>query len=444
MYFFIDVYKKSNSRISKDTAGGYGTENLLGSGFFSPLAQYLIKKGVFWPNLSFMHSLNELGCRGADVKYIRCSLTEEIKYDGDLEEGICFMCSSLVCFETEIEFAVRLKKKYPKLKICFLGQIAFELKEHIPIDFSLVGGNYEFLFANEAAFNIFVTQIKKGRVVDSGKNIFPVVLTAMDWNYFGGGFKNKLFTNKRNYPYLASRGCPYSCIEYCSYPIAQGRKILGISEDKVISDLRQIAKYDPDGHVIFRDPVFSIQPTKTFKLLNKIAESSIGLTYTAEIHLKNCNEELIEAFHRAGFTHLKFGIESSSEFVRNGSSRYSVSNDQQMRTISELKKVGIMTDGMFILGMPNDNADTVDATIRYACNIGLDFAQFSIFTPYPGTKAYNDMICQITASEFQQLNQFKLNYKHPQFESAELDRLLYKAYKRFYSKKLITLSNFLK
>ena len=30
---FLDIYKKSNSRISKDTAGGYGTENDLGDSF---------------------------------------------------------------------------------------------------------------------------------------------------------------------------------------------------------------------------------------------------------------------------------------------------------------------------------------------------------------------------------------------------------------------------
>ena len=42
---FLDVYKKSSSRISKDTSGGYGTENSLGDGIIGkvkPLQQMLI------------------------------------------------------------------------------------------------------------------------------------------------------------------------------------------------------------------------------------------------------------------------------------------------------------------------------------------------------------------------------------------------------------------
>ena len=34
---FLDAYKFSNSRISKDTAGGYGTENDLGDKIFGKI-----------------------------------------------------------------------------------------------------------------------------------------------------------------------------------------------------------------------------------------------------------------------------------------------------------------------------------------------------------------------------------------------------------------------
>ena len=47
---FLDIYKKSNFRISKDTAGGYGTENNLGDSLFVKALSYFIKKTIFWPN----------------------------------------------------------------------------------------------------------------------------------------------------------------------------------------------------------------------------------------------------------------------------------------------------------------------------------------------------------------------------------------------------------
>ena len=43
---FLDIYKISNTRISKDTAGGYGTENLFGPGIISFIAEKYLKKSI--------------------------------------------------------------------------------------------------------------------------------------------------------------------------------------------------------------------------------------------------------------------------------------------------------------------------------------------------------------------------------------------------------------
>ena len=66
---FLDIYKKSKSRISKDTAGGYGTENDLGDSLVGKLLSYFIKKTIFWPNLSFIQLMQEFKSRGYEVHY---------------------------------------------------------------------------------------------------------------------------------------------------------------------------------------------------------------------------------------------------------------------------------------------------------------------------------------------------------------------------------------
>ena len=52
-----------------------------------------------------------------------------------------------------------------------------------------------------------------------------------------------------------------------------------------------------------------------------------------------------------------------------------------MATIQKLKKANIKTVGMFILAQPSDTEETCLKTIDYACNLDLNIAQFSIFTP---------------------------------------------------------------
>ena len=51
---FLDVYYEANYRISKDTAGGYGTANTLGNGLVSSILTRYIKRAVSWPNLQFV------------------------------------------------------------------------------------------------------------------------------------------------------------------------------------------------------------------------------------------------------------------------------------------------------------------------------------------------------------------------------------------------------
>jgi radical SAM superfamily enzyme YgiQ (UPF0313 family) len=41
-----------------------------------------------------------------------------------------------------------------------------------------------------------------------------------------------------------------------------------------------------------------------------------------------------------------------------------------------------------MLGSPGETPDTIKKTIDYARNLQVDFAQFSITTPFPGTELY--------------------------------------------------------
>ena len=86
---FLDVYKKSGSRISKDTAGGYGTENDLGDGVIGKLLSYLIKRTVFWPNLSFVQLLQEFESRGHTCHYHK-KIGSNINFDYDYDA--IFVC----------------------------------------------------------------------------------------------------------------------------------------------------------------------------------------------------------------------------------------------------------------------------------------------------------------------------------------------------------------
>ena len=58
------------------------------------------------------------------------------------------------------------------------------------------------------------------------------------------------------------------------------------------------------------------------------------------------------------------------------------------KTIDLSRRAGIRTVGYFMIGHFGETQETIDETIQFACNIGLDDFRVSFFTPLPGTKAY--------------------------------------------------------
>jgi anaerobic magnesium-protoporphyrin IX monomethyl ester cyclase len=429
---FLDIYKKSIARISKDTAGGYGTENNLGDGLIGKTITYAIKNSIFWPNLAFIQLLQEFKIRNYDARYMKHVGTKPNVTGYD----IIFVCNSIVCFETEI-LAIKNILKTNKIPIFLCGTFAEFVQEKIPDDVNVLSGNYEFLFQKLEDNNMELTDIYKQKFLKiSNGNSDKLSLINWGSSEFSNN-KNLLLGKKKNYfPFIISRGCPYSCREYCTYPTTQGLKVNRESESATLKKLKTISKKFNSSHIVFRDPVFSINIQKTKALLKEIGDASLNIDFSAELHLNNIDDEFIELCKYANLTGLKFGIESALEEVRNSVNRFSVNNDQQKIVVDKLKKNHIKTVGMFILAQPTDNIQTCQKTIEYATTLNIDLAQFSIFTPYPGTPYYNKIRSKVYNINYENFNQYQLVYEHDTISPKQARELLEKAYKTFINSKI--------
>ncbi len=441
---FLDVYYDAHYRISKDTAGGYGTANTLGNGFVSSILTRYIKRAVSWPNLQFVQLMQQLIEDGHHCEYKKFQ-KKRLNPDCSNFDAI-FVCSSIVCFETEIQLVEEISRKFPGV-IFLCGSFIKYSDVQLPDSCIAIDGNYDLIKPKtlEAIVNsksprstansvtlVDNDQIDKLAVIDWGNNGLPVP-------------RNNVISRSRSFiPYIFNRGCPYSCAEYCTYPTAQGRKVMSPSIEKVISDLTTISERFPGSHVVFRDPVFSINKKKSNELITAISEANLNLEFSAELHLKNLDEDFVANAANANFSVFKFGIESAFEHVRNAVKRASVSNDEQYEKVKILRKHGIRSVGMFIIAQPTDSFETCKQTIQYACQLGLDIAQFSVFTPYPGTPYFKFIEPEIRAKKFEEFTQFSLVFSHINLNKSQVNNLLGFAYRKFIFKKLFSSLNFFK
>jgi len=187
-----------------------------------------------------------------------------------------------------------------------------------------------------------------------------------------------------------TRGCPYNC-SFCSVTQLFGRKIRFRPIDKIVEFIKaNKGKELKERLFVFLDDniMGNIRYAKElFKALIPLkiiwmSQSSINAAY---------DKELLDLASRSGCKALFVGLETVSEEALKevGKSQNRVKFYQE--AIKRFHKFGIFVHGAFIFGMDSHDRNIFKKTVDFVLRAKLDGAQYSILTPLPGTKLYQEM-----------------------------------------------------
>ena len=421
----LDPYKKTDYRISKDTSGGYGTGNDFGDGVVAKMIKRKLKSSSDWPPLFLAYSFSVLK-KKFNVSYKKIYEINEITKSID-KFDLFIISSSIVCSDKEIEIIKELKNR--KKIVVSIGPFATNLPNlYLSAGSSVISGEPEMFFLNEDIENIRGDPkiYKTSKITDINLLPYPEWQNLMD-------FKSvKLYGKFKSVPILATRGCPYSCFRYCVYPLQQGRAVRQRSPDNVMDEIMHWHKNFGVDLFIFRDPVFSINKKHTIDVCNKIIESKIKIKIVIETHLRLLSDDLILKLKSAGLIYVKVGVENADTDILSQEKRFTVKTDAQLEVIKKLKNNNIKVSAMYILGYPSDNEKSINNTINYSIKLNTDYAQFSIWTPYPGTPAYKDYENKVHDKRYHLFDQYRLVYQHSSINKFKMRELLSFAYRKYY------------
>jgi len=62
--------------------------------------------------------------------------------------------------------------------------------------------------------------------------------------------------------------------------------------------------------------------------------------------------------------------------------------EDSRRAIQLTREAGLLSMAYFIVGLPGETAETIEESIRFACEIDPDYVNFHVATPFPGTELY--------------------------------------------------------
>jgi len=425
----LDIYPNKPYRISKDNNGGYGSANRYGSNLISKAINWFVKKNVDWPPLSSVHVAGILRSKGHAVVYLR-------DFPSDLDNYHLFIIpSSITGCETEISVIRKLIKLNKKVAV--IGPFASSNPDlYLKEGAFIIKGEPEMFFFNE---EINREKIKKiSGIVDTfmSSPLDDLPLPAWDIIYDRYPSMFSLLKNKqRMIPLLATRGCPYSCRFYCTYPLQQGIKVRQRSPDLILKEMKHWKTSLGVNFFIFRDPVFSINKKHTLELCDVLIKSNEKFQFIIETHLNNLDIDLVEKLKSAGMIMVKVGVESAVPDVKKDANRFSIREDETFKKIKEIESLGIHVTTMFILGYPKDTIETCKETINYAKQINSIITQFTVFTPYPGTPAFKDYEKKILTDKYEDFTMYDLIFKHDNLSPRDIEKLKNTAYQKCYLNK---------
>jgi radical SAM superfamily enzyme YgiQ (UPF0313 family) len=343
--------------------------------------------------------------------YVDVSFTDEnvetINYEEDCDlVAISMMLSTQVKRGWAIADTFRMKGK----KVIFGGiAVMLHAEDTIP------HADAVFLGEAEGRMEQILDDFKAGQL----KQVYNYIIQPPDINLIRPArrdlYKKELYNHKGVQMvdlFHASRGCRFSCYP-CAVAYLGGRAFRPRPIDKVVEELATI-----DNNRLFIVDN-SLAQNKSWE--KELFRELIPFKKKWISHTIEDDPEILDLAAQAGGWYVYQAIYDTSDYIRERIKRY---HDH-----------GLGVEGTVLLGLDNQTEDDIKRLIDFLLEIDLDLAEFTVMTPFPHTKAYDDLLRQKRIFDFD-WNHYNAGQVvfHPKNMSAQrLQELYENAWTTFYA-----------
>ena len=209
-------------------------------------------------------------------------------------------------------------------------------------------------------------------------DLFPIEI------YLNGPIRVEGIKPQRHLGVSATRGCPYPCT-FC-YPCF-GRIVRMRSAASIIREIKFLKKRYDIRATGFSDDLFMVDRKRFLEFCKGMINEKLNLIWGCTGRVNLVDEEMLRLMKAAGCVRIGYGIESGSQKMLD-SMKKKVTVEQARRAIELTRKVGIICDTSFIIGVPGETRETVRETIDFIKEMDITISGFFYATPYPGTELY--------------------------------------------------------
>jgi hopanoid biosynthesis associated radical SAM protein HpnJ len=364
---------------------------------------------------------------------------------------LAILHTSTPSFPYDVRVAEAMKTENPDLRIGFVGA-------HVAVDpEGALRASETIDFVAREEFDFTIQEVAQGRPLSTVLGLSyrdngivrhtparPILENMDTLPFVVDVYKRDLtlenyFNGYLLHPYVSldtGRGCRSKCT-FCLWPqTVGGHRYRTRSVEHVVAEIALATRYFPQvKEYFFNDDTFTDDLPRAEAIAHQLGK--LGVTWSCNAKA-NVPYDTLKLLKDNGLRLLVVGYESGNQQVLNNIKK-GVRLDLARRFTKHAKNLGIKIHGTFIVGLPGDRRETIEETIRFACEIDPDTIQVSIAAPYPGTALYREAVEQGWLSggqlvDGQGVQVSALSYPH--LSHTEIFESVESFYRRFYFRPL--------
>jgi radical SAM superfamily enzyme YgiQ (UPF0313 family) len=229
----------------------------------------------------------------------------------------------------------------------------------------------------------------------------------------------------------ATRGCPYRCNFCPESNTPNGHIYYKRPVNEVIDEIRKIKQ----KIIMFYDASLTVDPDYTKTLFKNMIPLKKHFFCNGNVDVLSTDEELIHLSKKAGCIGWLIGFESVSQKTIDAVHKKTNSVTIYKQAIDLIHKYHMMVIGDFMFGFDTDTKDVFNTTVETIKKLGIDVADFTINTPFPGTPMYDQLEKEgrILTKDWTKYTMYSVVYQPQKMNPNELRDGVFFMYQSFYS-----------
>ena len=334
---------------------------------------------------------------------------EEVKQElRRLEPEIVGITCGSVTYRRCLETAQAVKEVLPSCKVVVGGWQATympeSLLEYPEIDYLVMG-------EGEQAMVQLANSLTNGKKSDVAKipgvayrnngeivKTAPTFMQELDQIPFPARHLLPMEIYDRIIPYLDAspvdtmnviRGCPYHCA-YCETKKLWGPTCRAFSPKRVAAEIEHLVQNFGSRGVYFVGDNFTINKKRTIQLCN-LMKKKLDIKWVCDTRVDQISRDLLKEMKSAGCQTIWFGVESGSARILEKLNK-KITLEQISHAFKLCKQEGIQLACSFMVGIPGETVEDMNATFKFARKLDPDWCQFNTYVAVPGSKLYDEIM----------------------------------------------------